>query len=55
MTSSTSASIVDGMPSQEPWQSRAAIRMSHLGNSSSKCEPIPIFIHKNGLALDYGE
>src|SRR5262249_41193888 len=51
---------------QEPWQSRAAIRMSHLGNSSSKCDPSqscpsPRLGHstkihlRGGLALDYGE
>jgi hypothetical protein len=28
-----------GCRGQEPWQSRAAIRVSHLGNSSSKCAP----------------
>src|SRR5205807_1298220 len=30
---------LSGCRGQEPWQWRAAIRMSHLGNSSSKCDP----------------
>src|SRR5437870_2673784 len=29
---------LSGCRGQEPWQWRAAIRMSHLGNSSSKCD-----------------